>query len=57
MSDDELDVLEGFLQVSDPQINAWLLEAAPCADERFSRLIAEIREFHAIGEAGSAQAG
>lgn len=49
MDDLQLTVFERFLQVSDPAINAWLLEPNGCDEPSFSDLIADIRSFNSIG--------
>lgn len=48
MAADRLEVFEQFLQVSDPQINAWLMAEAACDIAAFEALIADIRSFHSM---------
>ncbi|MFY0612632.1 MAG: succinate dehydrogenase assembly factor 2 [Hyphomicrobiaceae bacterium] len=48
MSDAELQTFEAFLEVGDPEINAWLLAQVACPEPSFSALIADMREFHAL---------
>ena len=45
---DRLEVFETFLQVSDPQINAWLMAEATCDVAAFTALIEDIRAFHSV---------
>lgn len=47
---DRLAVFEQFLQVSDPQINAWLMAEATCDIAAFETLIVDIRSFHSMVE-------
>lgn len=47
---DRLDVFETFLEVSDPQINAWLMAEVTCDVAAFETLIEDIRRFHALVE-------
>ena len=44
----ELDTFEVFLEVADPEINAWLLDPAACHEPHFAALINEVRVFNAL---------
>ena len=48
MSADELQTFEAFLEVGDPEINAWLLAQVRCPEPAFTALIDDMRAFHAI---------
>ena len=48
MSTAELQTFEAFLEVGDPEINAWLLAQATCHEPSFAALIDDMRAFHAI---------
>ena len=48
MSDAQLRTFEAFLEVGDPQINAWLLAQAPCEEPMFDALIGDMRAFHSL---------
>lgn len=50
MSEMELQTFEAFLEIGDPQINAWLLAQAPCEEPMFNALIADMRAFHALAD-------
>ncbi|MFT5175614.1 MAG: antitoxin CptB [Gammaproteobacteria bacterium] len=48
MSGSELETFEVFLQVGDPEINAWLLADVACEEPQFAALINDIRAFHSL---------
>ena len=50
MSVAQLQTFEAFLEIGDPQINAWLLAQAPCEDPNFDALIGDMRAFHALAD-------
>lgn len=45
---DELETFERFLEVGDPQLNAWLLEPVLCDEPSFSSLIEDIRTYNSL---------
>lgn len=48
MSGSELETFEVFLQIGDPEINAWLLADVACEEPQFAALISDIRAFHSL---------
>ena len=48
MTADELTIFEAFLEVGDPEINAWLMAEAECGEAMFLALIADMRAFHTL---------
>ena len=50
MSDEQLRTFEAFLEIGDPQINAWLLAQAPCEEPMFDALIGDMRAFHSLAD-------
>ena len=49
MSGDDLDIFEAFLEVGDPEINAWLFDPGQCDQSAFATLVADIRSFNSLG--------
>ncbi len=50
MSLEQLRTFEEFLEIGDPQINAWLLAQATCEEVKFEVLINNIRAFHSLAD-------
>lgn len=49
MAGGDLDRFERFLDVTDPELQSWLLAPVPAADAEFADVVAEIRKFHGLG--------
>ncbi len=45
-----LDAFEQFLSISDPDLNAWILNPDTIGDRAFGPLIFAVREFHGLDE-------
>ena len=48
MTGGELQTFELFLEIADPEINAWLLEPGRCPEPAFAEVIADIRIFNSL---------
>jgi antitoxin CptB len=49
MSGGDLDIFEAFLEIGDPEINAWLFDPSQCDQAAFAALVADIRSFNSLG--------
>lgn len=50
MSSDDLMHFEQFIEVGDPELNAWILSPELCTEQRFASLLHQIRQFHNLSE-------
>lgn len=48
MQETDLAQFEQFLAMPDPELNAWILNEDPSVGGGFSKLLADVREFHGL---------
>lgn len=48
MSVPQLETFESFLELGDPEINAWLMTDVTCREPQFVALVEDIRAFHDV---------
>lgn len=51
MTEEQLGEFEALLAAPDPELQAWILNAATIPDDRYAALIVELRAFHKVPSA------